>query len=159
MEVFTELFGSLLVFVYHGFDRIVIHGYLSALSRPEQAAQPELGGHPRECFANRVWDSIANLVYGPAETLTELSAVQNLYVGDLISTGAPAGCALSVPSPARQRIAALPPERLKWKMFMNVRARRNQYLKPGDIVEARIATSDGAIDLGAQRNRIVSEAA
>jgi hypothetical protein len=28
--------GDLLVFVYHCFDRIVIHGYLSGLSRPEQ---------------------------------------------------------------------------------------------------------------------------
>jgi hypothetical protein len=36
METFTELFGSLLVFVYHCFDRIVINGYLSRLSRPEQ---------------------------------------------------------------------------------------------------------------------------
>src|SRR5262249_30893339 len=27
---------DLLVFVYHCFDRIVIHGYLSGLSRPEQ---------------------------------------------------------------------------------------------------------------------------
>jgi len=36
METFTELFGSLIVFVYHCFDRIVIHGYLSGLSRPEQ---------------------------------------------------------------------------------------------------------------------------
>lgn len=36
MEVFNKLFGSLLVFVYHCFDRIVINGYLSALSRPEQ---------------------------------------------------------------------------------------------------------------------------
>ena len=36
MELFTKLFGDLLVFVYHCFDRIVIHGYLSALSRPEQ---------------------------------------------------------------------------------------------------------------------------
>jgi hypothetical protein len=36
MESFTKLFGSLLVFVYHCFDRIVIHGYLSGLSRPEQ---------------------------------------------------------------------------------------------------------------------------
>src|SRR5579864_6303804 len=36
MQLFTKLFGSLLVFVYHCFDRIVIHGYLSALSRPEQ---------------------------------------------------------------------------------------------------------------------------
>jgi hypothetical protein len=36
MELFTTLFGNLLAFVYHCFDRIVIHGYLSALSRPEQ---------------------------------------------------------------------------------------------------------------------------
>src|SRR5580693_648346 len=36
MDVFTELFGNPLAFVYHCFDRIVIHGYLSALSRPEQ---------------------------------------------------------------------------------------------------------------------------
>src|SRR6266849_7037350 len=35
METFTKLFGSLLVFVYHCFDRIVIHGYLEYLSRPE----------------------------------------------------------------------------------------------------------------------------
>ena len=36
METFTKLFGSLLVFVYHCFDRIVINGYLSGLSRPGQ---------------------------------------------------------------------------------------------------------------------------
>jgi hypothetical protein len=36
MELFTRLFGSLLVFVYHCFDRIVINGYLNGLSRPEQ---------------------------------------------------------------------------------------------------------------------------
>src|SRR6202049_3436898 len=36
MEIFTKLFGNLLAFVYHCFDRIVIHGYLSGLSRPEQ---------------------------------------------------------------------------------------------------------------------------
>jgi hypothetical protein len=36
MELFAKLFTSLLVFVYHCFDRIVIHGYLSGLSRPEQ---------------------------------------------------------------------------------------------------------------------------
>jgi len=35
-ELFTELFGDLLAFVYHCFDRIVIYGYLSGLSRPEQ---------------------------------------------------------------------------------------------------------------------------
>ena len=33
MELFGKLFRSLLVFVYHCFDRIVINGYLSGLSR------------------------------------------------------------------------------------------------------------------------------
>jgi hypothetical protein len=32
METFTQLFGDLLAFVYHCFDRIVIYGYLSGLS-------------------------------------------------------------------------------------------------------------------------------
>ena len=36
MELFTQLFGDLLTFVYYCVDRIVIHGYLSGLSRPEQ---------------------------------------------------------------------------------------------------------------------------
>src|SRR3984893_11551177 len=36
MDLFTKLFGSLLAFVYHCFDRIVIYGYLSGLSRPER---------------------------------------------------------------------------------------------------------------------------
>ena len=36
MERFTKLFGSLIVFVYHCFDRVVIHGYPSGLFRPEQ---------------------------------------------------------------------------------------------------------------------------
>ena len=35
MELFTRLFGHLLVFVYHCFDRIVIQGYLPLLTRPE----------------------------------------------------------------------------------------------------------------------------
>jgi hypothetical protein len=36
MELFTKLFGSLVVLIYHCFDRIVINGYLSMLGRPEQ---------------------------------------------------------------------------------------------------------------------------
>lgn len=35
METFLKLFGSLLAFVYHCFDRIVIQGYLPLLTRPE----------------------------------------------------------------------------------------------------------------------------
>jgi hypothetical protein len=36
VETFTKLFGSLLLFVYHCFDRVVINSYLSGLSRPGQ---------------------------------------------------------------------------------------------------------------------------
>src|ERR1700704_4268807 len=48
MELFTKLFGDLLVFVYHCFDRIVINGYLSGLSRPEQVVHffREVNGNP-----------------------------------------------------------------------------------------------------------------
>jgi hypothetical protein len=35
METFHKLFGSLLLFVYHCFDRIVVQGYLPLLTRPE----------------------------------------------------------------------------------------------------------------------------
>jgi hypothetical protein len=36
MGLFTQLFGNLVAFASHCFDRIVIHGYLTGLSRPDQ---------------------------------------------------------------------------------------------------------------------------
>lgn len=100
-------------------------------------------------------DNTRNLVYGPAETLTELSGVHDFQPGDLLSTGTPAGCALSVPSPWMQRLAALLPESLRWSMFLQVQASRTGYLKAGDVVEASIRSPDGSLDLGVQRNRVV----
>ena len=38
MDLFTQLFGNFIAFVYHCFDRIVISGYLTALYRPEGVA-------------------------------------------------------------------------------------------------------------------------
>ena len=35
METLMRLFGPMIIFMYHCFDRIVINGYLSMLSRPE----------------------------------------------------------------------------------------------------------------------------
>jgi len=132
--------------------------YLCLLDRGDFAA---LAGLELELRVNgqvRQRDSTANLVYAPAETLTELSAVHDLFAGDLIATGTPAGCALSVPSPTMQKLGALIPERAKWQAFMKVQARRPQYLQVGDVVEARIASPDGRIDLGTQRNVVVAEA-
>jgi 2-keto-4-pentenoate hydratase/2-oxohepta-3-ene-1,7-dioic acid hydratase in catechol pathway len=100
-------------------------------------------------------DSTANLVFGPAETLSELSGVQDFAPGDLLSTGTPAGCALSIPSPVALRIVTFIGEKFRWKMFHKIQAKRRQYLKAGDVVEARIRSEDGTIDLGVQRNRVV----
>jgi len=97
------------------------------------------------------------MVYGPAETLTELSHVHDFLAGDLLATGTPAGCALSVPSPTKQRFAALLPEKTKWQIFHRIQLRSPNYLKPGDVVEARIRSRDGAIDLGVQRNVVRDE--
>lgn len=101
-------------------------------------------------------DNTKNLVYGPAETLTELSGIQDLFMGDVIATGTPAGCALSIPSPTKQKLGALLSEKKKWEIFFRVQAKR-PYLQPNDVVEARITSPDGRINLGVQRNRIVAE--
>lgn len=106
--------------------------------------------------AVRQQDSTANMVHRPAATLTELSAVHDLFAGDLLATGTPSGCALSIPSAGKQRVAGLLPEKFKWELFMKVQAGRSQYLQPGDRVEATIRSRDGTIDLGQQCNLIVS---
>ena len=40
---------------------------------------------------------------------------------------------------------------------MTVQAQRAQYLEAGDVVEACVQSSDGAIDLGVRRNRVIVE--
>lgn len=101
-------------------------------------------------------DNTANLVFKPAETLTELSGVQDFAVGDLIATGTPAGCALSAPSAVVQKIAGLLPEGKKWEIFVKMQAKSPKYMQPGDVMETRISHPNGAIDLGVQRNTIVA---
>jgi 2-keto-4-pentenoate hydratase/2-oxohepta-3-ene-1,7-dioic acid hydratase in catechol pathway len=132
--------------------------YLCLLDRADFAALRNLDLRLTVNGEIRQRDNTSNLVYSPSETLTELSGVHDLYAGDLIATGTPAGCALSVPSPVVQKLGALLPERTKWQIFTKMQARRPQYLKPGDIVEARIASPDGRVDLGTQRNVVVADA-
>ena len=96
-------------------------------------------------------------MHGPVATLNELAGLQDLFPGDLIATGTPAGCALAIPSPAKQKIGALLPEAKKWAMFLKAQAQRSQYLQRGQIVETSIRSADGVIDLGTQRNLVEVE--
>ena len=132
--------------------------YLCVLA-PEDFAQ--LGGLRLTLKVNgqvRQQDLTGHMIYGPAETLSELSTIHDLAAGDLISTGTPAGCALSLPTPARQRLSAFVCESTRWKRFLQQQARRPQYLRIGDVVEATIVSEDGSLDLGVQTNRIVAQA-
>ena len=99
-------------------------------------------------------DSTANLVFKPAETITELSTFADIAPGDVLLTGTPSGCALRVPPPAIRRIVQLLPERQFWKLFLKSQSRRSEYLRPGDRINATIRSSDGRVDLGEQTTRI-----
>jgi len=95
-------------------------------------------------------DSTKNLVFKPAETISELSTFANVMTGDVLLTGTPSGCALRIPPAPIRRLLQLLPERQFWKLFLKSQSRRPQYLKPGDRVTAGIHSGDGRLDLGEQ---------
>lgn len=92
-----------------------------------------------------------DMLYRPAAALRSLSRFQDLSAGDLILTGTPVGTALSAPPKPVQLISNLLPPAVKWKAFFKSQARNPKYLRDGDIVEASVATDDGAVDLSTQR--------
>ncbi|MDF1706198.1 MAG: fumarylacetoacetate hydrolase family protein [Aeromicrobium sp.] len=101
-------------------------------------------------------DTTANLLFGPAESLTELSTFCNSSPGDLLLTGTPHGCvATSPPAIVRRLATAILPERKLWAAFVK-RQLDKPYLQPGDRVTASIRTADGSVDLGRQDTLITA---
>jgi 2-keto-4-pentenoate hydratase/2-oxohepta-3-ene-1,7-dioic acid hydratase in catechol pathway len=92
-----------------------------------------------------------DIIYPPVQALQALSRFQRLDAGDLVLTGTPVGTAISAPPKPIEIIGSLLPDRLKWKAFFSTQAKNPKYLRDGDIIEAAVATDDGAIDLGVQR--------
>ncbi len=95
-----------------------------------------------------------DMLYKPLRALQSLTRFQDLAAGDLILTGTPVGTALSAPPKPVEIIGNLLPPAVKWKAFFKRQAANPKYLHDGDVVEASVATDDGAIDLGAQRNMV-----
>jgi 2-keto-4-pentenoate hydratase/2-oxohepta-3-ene-1,7-dioic acid hydratase in catechol pathway len=93
-----------------------------------------------------------DMIYRPLAALAALARFQPLSVGDLVMTGTPVGTALSAPPKPVQKLVGLLPDDIKWKLFFAGQAKNGKYLHDGDVVEASVATDDGKIDLGAQRN-------
>jgi 2-keto-4-pentenoate hydratase/2-oxohepta-3-ene-1,7-dioic acid hydratase in catechol pathway len=95
-----------------------------------------------------------DMLYKPRQALQSLTRFQDLAAGDLILTGTPVGTALSAPPKPVEIIGNLLPPAVKWKAFFKRQAGNPKYLHDGDVVEASVATDDGAVDLGAQRNTV-----
>lgn len=96
-----------------------------------------------------------DMIFRPLAALQSLTRFQDLSAGDLVLTGTPAGTALKAPPKPIEMIGALLPPAVKWKVFFKRQAGNQKYLQHGDVVEATVATDDGAIDLGAQRMKVV----
>ena len=95
------------------------------------------------------------LIFKPAETLTEIAAFADMHRGDLLLTGTPGGVILN--ATPKVGLAIL----LNFRNDARRRARlvRTQqavrYLQPGDRLELAIRSHDQTVDLGVQANSVV----
>lgn len=126
--------------------------YLFVPERSELARWPEL--QLKLCVNGEVRQDAraGEMIHRPAETLTEITAIEDLSPGDVVLTGTPGGVALAPPRKPLRALAELLPESVKWRMFVDGQAKSPRYLKPGDRITSTIRTSDGRIDLGVQNN-------
>jgi 2-keto-4-pentenoate hydratase/2-oxohepta-3-ene-1,7-dioic acid hydratase in catechol pathway len=102
-------------------------------------------------------DLCGSMLFKPHQTLTELSGLHDLGVGDLIATGTPAGCAAKAPGKAAMFMARhFLSDQTKWQLFLKGGLKNPLYLQPNDVMELAIRTDDGRLDLGLQRSKVVS---
>jgi 2-keto-4-pentenoate hydratase/2-oxohepta-3-ene-1,7-dioic acid hydratase in catechol pathway len=97
----------------------------------------------------------SDMVHKPAPTLTELSGLQDWQAGDLLATGTPGGCALQAPAAPLRMLAQVMPALPRQRLIRRASRSNPRKLKAGDVIETRICTDDGKLDLGVQRNRVV----
>jgi 2-keto-4-pentenoate hydratase/2-oxohepta-3-ene-1,7-dioic acid hydratase in catechol pathway len=99
----------------------------------------------------------ADMIVRPAQALTLLARFQPMAPGDLLLTGTPGGTALKAPAKAAEKLAGLLPPATRWKLFFRREARNPRYLHDGDVITATIASPDGRLNLGTQRNTVIGK--
>ena len=99
----------------------------------------------------------ADMIVRPARALTMLSRFQPMAPGDLLLTGTPGGTALKAPAKITGLLAGLLPPATRWKLFFGRQAADPRYLRDGDVITATIASPDGQLDLGTQRNTVIGK--
>ena len=99
----------------------------------------------------------ADMIVRPARALTLLSRFQPMAPGDLLLTGTPGGTALKAPAKVAGLLAGLLPPATRWKLFFGREGANPRYLHDGDVITAMIASPDGHLDLGTQRNTVIGK--
>ncbi|MDB5975014.1 MAG: fumarylacetoacetate hydrolase [Nevskia sp.] len=99
----------------------------------------------------------SQLIYGPLETLGQLSGFMNLKVGDVILTGTPGG----VTSPASPKLVEILKTQLmadaQRKLELRTEMTKGRpFLKPGDVVRSTFHDLHADRFLGGQESRIVA---
>ncbi len=95
------------------------------------------------------------LMYGPAETLSEISNIFTLMPGDILLTGTPGGVAMKVPSGVvRDFFSRFMSEKDRMERFIREQKESARYLQNGDLIESTIKSPCGRIDFGKQILRI-----
>ncbi len=97
----------------------------------------------------------SQLIHKPPKTITELSQCHDLYAGDCILTGTPGGVlAQLTPKAALAILFNMRNDKKRREKFTKAQLSRTEFLKPGDVLELEIVSSDGSVDLGQQRSEI-----
>jgi 2-keto-4-pentenoate hydratase/2-oxohepta-3-ene-1,7-dioic acid hydratase in catechol pathway len=90
-----------------------------------------------------------DILFPPVQALQALAKFQKLDAGDIVLTGTPVGTALTARGVSQKE------GEIDIHAFLAAQVENPNYLHDGDVIEATVATDDGAINLGAQRNVVV----
>jgi len=102
--------------------------------------------------------SSSQLIHKPHTTLEQISRFSNMKAGDCLLTGTPGGVALNMNlKTGLSLVLNMASDAKRKTKFTKAQANNPHYLKDGDIIESQISSLDDSIQLGRQKNKVVSE--
>lgn len=99
------------------------------------------------------------LLFKPSETLSEMSEIFDLHVGDLVLTGTPGGVALRLNATIINHIYDNSNSFAEKTAHFVDSQKDGTYLHAGDVMTLTIKSVDGKVDLGMQENKILQAVA
>ncbi|WP_176599075.1 MULTISPECIES: fumarylacetoacetate hydrolase family protein [Sphingobium] len=101
--------------------------------------------------------STADLIYGPAETLTQLGQIMDLKPGDMVLTGTPGGVVVQGTPKLIESLKTFLLDDIRRRDEMRFEMKRlANFLQPGEVLSLRMRDAGADSDLGGQYSRIIS---